>query len=115
MLIYAMGDEPENFLQSFNITEDSRKKYSAVKKKFEEHFIMKHNVVFECASFNIRIQTEGGSVDSFITDLYTLAKFCNVRDLRDELIPDRIVVGIRDKALSGRLSIGNRLDSENKR
>ena len=48
----------------------------------------------------MRVQTEGESVDTFITDLYTLAELCNFSDLRDELIRDRIVVGIRDNALS---------------
>ena len=45
------------------------------------------------------LQTKGESVDNFITDLYTLAEFCNFSDLREKLIQDRIVVGIRGKAL----------------
>ena len=99
-LIYAMGDEADDILQSFDITEDDRKKYGAVKKKFEAHFILKRNVIFERARFNMRIQTEGESVDNFMTNVYTLTEFCNFRYLCDELIRDRIVVGIRDKVLS---------------
>ena len=53
----------------------------------------------------MRVQTEEKSVDNFITDLYTLAEFCDFSDLRDKLIRDRIVVGIRDKALSERLQL----------
>ena len=45
------------------------------------------------------IQREGESVDSFITDLYILAEFCIFGELHDELIRDRIVVGISDKNL----------------
>ena len=104
-LIYSMGDEGDDILQSFGMIADDRKKYNAVKNKFEGHSIIKRHVIFERARFNMRVQTEGESVDTFITDLYTLAELCNFSDLRDELIRDRIVVGIRDKALSERLQL----------
>ena len=61
--------------------------------------------MIEPARFNLRVQTGGESADNFLTDLYTLAEFCNFSDLRDELIRDRIVVGIRDKVLSERLQL----------
>ena len=44
-------------------------------------------------------------VDSFIMSLYRLAEHCNYRDLHDEMIRDRIVVGLRDSNLSERLQI----------
>ena len=43
---------------------------------------------FKRARFNMRVQQEGESVDSFITDLYTLAEFCEFGELHDELIRD---------------------------
>ena len=104
-----MGDEADDILQSFDLSDADRKKYKSVKDKFEGHFIIKRNVIFERARFNMRVQEEGESVDSFITDLYTLAKFCVFGDLHDELIRDRIVVGIRDKNLSERLQLESEL------
>ena len=95
-LIYSMGDAADDILQSFGMSEAVKKKYSAVKQKFEGHFIIKRNVIFERARFNMRVQCEGELVDNFITDLYTLAEFCNFDTLHDELIWDRIVIGIRD-------------------
>ena len=47
----------------------------------------------------MRMQREGESVDNFITDLYSLPEHCNFGILCDELIRDRIVVGIRDESL----------------
>jgi hypothetical protein len=41
----------------------------------------------------------------FITDLFNLAEHCNFGVLREEFIRDRIVVGIRDKALSEKLQL----------
>ena len=51
----------------------------------------------------MRTQEEGGLVDSFITLLYRLAEHCNYRDLHDEMMQDRIVVGVRDSNLSQNL------------
>ena len=43
--------------------------------------------------------------DAFITDLYSLAEYCSSGELRDQLIRDRIVVGIRSAALSEKLQL----------
>ena len=53
----------------------------------------------------MRKQGETESVDNFITDLHTLAKHCGYNDLHDEMIRDRIVVGIRDNRLSERMQM----------
>ena len=50
-------------------------------------------------------QKEGEPVHSFIADLYALVEFCNFGNLRDELIRDRLVVGILDKQLSEKLQL----------
>jgi hypothetical protein len=76
-----------------------------IKKKLEDFFIIKRNVIFERAKFNLRSQQERETVDVFTTDLFNLAEHCNFGVLREELIRDRIVVGIRDKALSEKLQL----------
>ena len=52
-LIYAMGGEADDILRSFSLSDADQKKYSVVKKRFEEHFV---NVVYERANFNSRRQ-----------------------------------------------------------
>ena len=102
-LIYTMGDEADDILYSFGLTEADRKKYDTVSDKFEAHFVKRRNPIYERAKFNMRRQEEGEPVDSFITSLYRLAEHCNYRDLHDEMIRDRIVVGLRDAGLSEKL------------
>ena len=104
-LIYCMGDKADDILHSFKLSEDDSKKYSVVKQKFDGHFVKRRNVIFERAKFNSRKQDAGESVDAFITALYTLADRCNYGNLHDEMIRDRIVVGIRDAALSEKLQL----------
>ena len=72
------------------------------KAKFYNHFVQRRNVIFE---LNRRRQEEGESVDSFITALYTLAEHCGYGELHDEMVRDRIVVGIRNGALSEKLQL----------
>jgi len=100
-----MGDEADDILLSFNLTPDEMKQYDVVKNKFENHFIAKRNVIYERAKFNVRIQNEGEPVESFITDLHCLAEHCEFGTLKDQLIRDRIVVGLRNKQLSEKLQL----------
>ena len=81
----------------------ARNSKQLIKAKFEAHFVKKRNVVFERAKFNLRKQEEGEAIDTFITSLYQLSEHCAYGDLRDDLIRDRIVIGVRDKKLSMKL------------
>ena len=104
-LLYSMGDEADDILRSFRLSAEDAKKYETVKGKFDEHFIKRRNVIYERAKFNQRRQEPGESVDSFITALYGLAEYCGYSDLHDEMIRDRIVVGLRDARLSEKLQL----------
>ena len=66
-------------------------------------------MIYERAKFNLRRQEPGESVDSFITSLYGLAEHCGYSGLHDEMIRDRIVVGLRDARLSEKLQLDAKL------
>ena len=100
-----MGGQADDILHSFGLSEEDQKNYTVVKDRFERHFVKRRNVIYERAKFNSRKQQEGEPVDMFITDLYSLAEHCSFGDLRDELIRDRIVVGLRSAALSEKLQL----------
>ena len=104
-LIYCMGEEAEAIFQSFNLTAEEQKKYQTVLDKFANHFARKKNVIYERTKFNSRFQAEGESVEAFINELISLARFCEYGGLKEEMIRDRIVVGIRDARLSERLQM----------
>ena len=79
--------------------------YGQVIAQFDTFFKVRKNTIFERARFNRRIQIDGESAEQFITCLYQLAEDCAYGDLRDEMIWDRLVVGIRDSTLSERLQM----------
>ena len=111
-LIYAMGEEADDIFYSFHLSEEDSKKYGTVKTNFERYFIKKRNVIYERSMFNRRVQKPDESVDSFITDLHRLAEFCEYGDLHDQLIRDRIVVGLRDAKVSEKLQTDSELTLE---
>ena len=111
-LLYCMGEDAEDTLTSTNITADERKTYALVIGKFDAFFKVRKNVIFECARFNRRSQGPDESAEQFITSLYSLTENCAYVELRDEMIRDRIVVGIRNRSLSDRLQIESDLTLE---
>ena len=104
-LIYAMGDQADDILTSFKLSTSQLKQYHTVKTKFDEHFVVRRNIIFERAKFNRRRQEDGETVDTFITALHALAEHCDYGTLKDEMIRDRIVVGLQDSKLSEKLQL----------
>ena len=58
------------------------------------------------------MQLADESVEHFITNLYQLVKHCEYGELKEEMVRDRILVGIRDSALSERLQLDSKLTLE---
>ena len=104
-LLYCMGEEAEAVLSSTDITEDEKKVYDTVLDKMDGYFKVRKNVIFERARFNRRNQQDGESAEQYIMILYRLAENCNYDDLKEEMIRDRLVVGIKDAALSQQLQL----------
>ena len=89
-----------------------QKDYNTVKAKFDRHFVKKHNVIYKRVRFNMCKQEEGETVDSFITALYALAEHCAYGSLHDEMIHDRLVVGLGSAMLSEKLQLDSELTLE---
>ena len=86
--------------------------YTTVLSKFESFFQVRKNVIFERACFNRRVQKREESVEQYIAALHRLADTCNYGDLTEDLIRDRLVVGIRDTKLSSQLQMDPNLKLE---
>ena len=83
-----MGDEADDILTSFKLSTLQLKQYHTVKTKFDEHLVVRQNVIFQRAKFNRRRQEDGKTVDTFVTVLHTLAEHCDYGTLTDEMIRD---------------------------
>ena len=110
--LYCLGEEAEAVLSSTNATAEERADYDSVLAKFDSFFRVRKNVIYERARFNRRDQQSGETAEQYIMALYDLAEHCDYGALKEELIRDRLVVGIRDTALSQRLQMDSALTLE---
>ena len=79
-------------------------KLSTVIKMFDLYASTCTNVIYERYLFNSRSLEHGESIDSYIGVIKDPAHTCAYpAAIRDELIRDRVVCGIRDNALCKRL------------
>ncbi|GFO19765.1 Pol protein [Plakobranchus ocellatus] len=108
-LLYSMGDIADDILSVVRLDE-AKATYNETLSALDGYFNSKKNTIFARARFNRRVQQSGESVDAFIQDLHRLADECNYLTLKEELIRDRIVVGVRDDELSKQLQGKQDLD-----
>ena len=81
-------------MNSFSGQEDARLR------EFDSYFEPVRNVIFERSLFNKLIQEESQSLDDFINAVQTQGDKCEyLPQMKDELIRDRIVVGVEDSKL----------------
>ena len=111
-LLYTIGPKAEDLLESLHLDDGEEKKYNVVVDKISNFFVPKTNVIFERARFNMRKQELGESCEQFVSALHALASKCNYGTLSNELIRDRLVVGIIDSKLSKNLQLDDRLTLE---
>ena len=71
-------------------------KIAKVLEKFEECCVPARNKIFERYNFFTRNQDKGKLLDAYITTLLKLSETCAFGDLRESLVRDRLVYGIRD-------------------
>lgn len=97
LLLNVIGQEGVDLFNTFNLTDAERKDLNTVKTKFQNHTTPKVNVTFERYVFNNRSQKEGETFDQYVIELRKIAKSCEFDNLRDSLLRDRIIIGIRNQ------------------
>lgn len=105
-----MGDAANDIVSLFGLSAEELKQYRTIKTRFDQYFTKKKNTIYERAKFNSRYQEDGEPVEAFITALHKLATKCKFGDLHDEMICNRIVVGIKNHALSEKMQLEEGLD-----
>ena len=100
-------------LSSTNISADDQKSTIKVIEKFKEYFKVCKNMIYERARFNRHNKLDRETAEEYITVLYVLVKTCYYKaELVDKVLFDRLVVGIRNKALSDKQQVKANLTIE---
>ena len=84
-------------------SEDEKKNLAKILELWESYCLGKTNIIYERYRFNNRNQDAGESIDTYASNLRSLSDTCNFGTLKDEMIRDRIVCGVRDSSLRKKL------------
>ena len=105
MFKHAIDDDGLKVIKSFTYSEgENANDWRVVMGKMEKHCISEVNDIYERYCFNKRDKHPTETVDNFVAELKTLAKTCNFcACLRDSLIRDCIVLGIKNEQTTKKL------------
>ena len=105
MFKHAIGDDGLKVIKTFSYAAgEDPNDWCVVKENMEKYCIGEVNEIYERYCFNKRDKLPTESIDSFVAELKTLAKTCNFCDcLRNSLIRDRIVLGVKKENTTRKL------------
>ena len=89
---------------------EDKEKIEEVIKAMEEFCVGQTNEIYERYTFNKRDQEPNETIDAYVAVLRTLVKTCKYQALEDEMIRDRIVLGVRDNSTRKKLLQEKKLD-----
>ena len=103
MLLTAIGDQALLKYNHFNLTDDDKSSCIKVIKGIRKVLSGKKNVIYERAIFNSAFQHESESFEEYLIRIQGLIETCEFNTFRDDLLRDRIVLGINNKELKIKL------------
>ena len=105
MFKHSVGDEGLKVIKTFGYNEhENSSDWKVVMAKVEAHCIGEVNETFVRYVFNNWDKLQGESIDSYVAELNTLVKTCNVCNcLPDSLIRDGVVLGIKNEQTTKKL------------
>lgn len=102
LLLHMMGEGVSDIYASFEMKTDEVQ-YDDLVKKFDEYFLPKKNLAMERYNLFTHKQAEGVSLSEYVTSLKTLAGSCELNDLKESIVRDLFICGIRDNAITKKL------------
>ena len=104
-LLSVIGEDATKAFDTFEWGEaEDETKIEHVLAKFDAYCEPRTQVIYERYRFNNRKQEPGENIAAYLTELKTIAKNCQHEDITpEEILRDRIVLGIRDDKIRERL------------
>lgn len=102
-LLTLIGDEGMRIFNTFDFEDTEKDKIKPLFEKFETHFNPRKNLTFERHIFLTCKQNDYHSVEQYITVLKNLSLSCELGNLRESLIKDVMICGIKSESLREKL------------
>lgn len=101
--ITALGEEAMIKYNDFNLTSENKISCTNVISAIRNILMKKKNVIYERAMFNSANQNETETFEEYILRLQILIETCEFGTFKDDLLRDRIVLGIRNRDIRKKL------------
>ena len=113
ILLSICGAKTYELIRSLVIPElPSTKSFSELNSIVSTHYDPKPSVIVQRFHFNTRSQGEEESIASFVVDLRRLIEHCDFGSYRNDLIRDRLVVGVKNVRIQRALLANSTLTFE---
>ena len=106
----AMGKDCLQIFLNLKLSSEQQQDINECIEALEAYFKPKRNVVYERYLFNMCQQNPDETVDGYVNRLRKAASTCQFGTLTEELIRDRLLIGLRDHATKLRLLKEDSLD-----
>ncbi|XP_044005924.1 uncharacterized protein LOC122850945 [Aphidius gifuensis] len=103
LYLLASGGSTKDEKIQVAVSDEEKKVLKTLLDKFEAYFKPKTKPSLERLKFNIRGQARNKSFHEFLKDLKKIAASCDFGTLKDSLIKDRLVCGVKDKRIKDKL------------
>ena len=110
ILLHCIGPQAKEIYDTMQFAEGDSMKYDVIIRKYDEYFNPRKNLTFNRYNFLTARQSDNETFDEFYTKLRKLSENCELGQLRDSLIKDIMIIGIRDTKLKERFLRENDID-----
>ena len=107
VLLTMMGGKAYGLLHNLLAPVVPSEKYDELVATMKGHLNPKSIVIAERLKFHHRNQREDETVSQYMAELRKLSEHCDFRDYLEEALRDRLVCGLRSKAIQRRLLLEN--------
>ena len=99
-----IGPSTYRILQSLvSPAKPNEKTYTELKKLLSDHYCPKPSEIVHRSKFYKRVQQPGESVATYLSELCTIAEYCNLGDTLEMMLRVRLVCGINDDRIQQKL------------
>lgn len=102
-VLHFIGEEGFKIYTTFQFTDAEKDKLNTLLDKFEAHFLPRENLTYERYKFFSFKQTQGQSLDQFITEAKKMAMKCKLGTLQEDLTKTVIICGVKNSSIREKL------------
>ncbi|XP_050518773.1 uncharacterized protein LOC126892914 [Diabrotica virgifera virgifera] len=107
LLLTLIGDEGMRIYNTFTFLDEEKNKLEVLLTKYDNHFTPKKNLTYERHQILTSKQTEFESIEQFSVRVKNISLNCELDQLRESLVKDILICGIKSNEIREKLLQGD--------